>query len=250
MEPPQIIVNIYQPAKKPVNTTGIVFTIIGLFINGILAYFTYKLFEQTVTQTTNSKEAVTQAKRANDLTREAFDSSQIENQRTYDLNKTAFDIQVQSLKEAAKQFEIGNQPHLQFQDFTIKAWSKGKPIAFTYVIKNMGNHPVKLYQMRTGFKISSNASDKDSARKTFPITPTTQYITKDNPAPKTFKTTTYIPDAIFDMLISGGLSFFYLGEVFYVNTVTNKKYKYLFTVKLDVITQTTTLLENDNVPIN
>lgn len=248
-ERPQIILNIYQKDRTKYHwANGI--AIAALFINGTLAFFTWRLFNQTVTQTTNSTEAVKEAKRANDLSKQIFDSANAGNQRTYSLSKKANDLQIQTLKDAGNQFEIENQPILQLQDFTIKQWSKGKPITIAYAMKNMGNHPVKLTRSKTGFSIDKVIGDKDAKRNTFDSSPTSQYITKENPAGKIFTTTTQIADVFFDRMASGMLHFYFLGEIHYVNTVTGKPFKYLFTVKFDVINQTSNLVENDNILVN
>jgi hypothetical protein len=73
----------------------------GIVINVILAIFTASLYYQAVKQNQNAANAVAEAKRANDYTKESLNYS-----------KESTEAIVSTLKESQRQFEISNDSKL------------------------------------------------------------------------------------------------------------------------------------------
>ena len=87
------------------------------------------------------------------ISKAAFDSSissskvASENERkSFELRSKSVAAQIQSLKETQKQFEVANEPYLQYRKFKLPKLEIGKPRIVDFSIENLGNYPVKIYR--------------------------------------------------------------------------------------------------------
>ncbi|MFZ2784948.1 MAG: hypothetical protein WAZ36_11140 [Sediminibacterium sp.] len=141
-EPIQVIVNIPKDENRAATTANKI-AIFGLFINLVLAIFTYLLFQKTVEANKTSQSALKESTRANDISTQALadsrkaDSisdikesvsfilakSQYETSRIKDsinmlLTKQSVNAQINSLKETQNQFNLENLAYIECADFT------------------------------------------------------------------------------------------------------------------------------------
>lgn len=126
-----------------------------VIITGVLALYTYRLFNVAAKSSIDTKEAVKQAQRANDLTersirdaeRAAIHNDSISN-ANLDLAKSSLAAQINSVKETQRQFVIQNQPHLQI-DWVKLELDTIKESLLKYKISDFGNQPVLVLEENT-----------------------------------------------------------------------------------------------------
>lgn len=102
----------------------------------------------------------------------------------HNLDSLGVDAQIKSLREASKQFIVGNEPFLQIEDFTIIELQPGKYPAFTFNIRNLGSYPVKIINSGTFLTYKYNTPKYESIAdiKGGEILGVNIFINKDKPA--------------------------------------------------------------------
>jgi len=214
-------------------TVGLVFYTVGLFnktsIQARAAMTADSLAqvamnEQRVAKTQSDKADAEKEKRANNL---------------FNLQKTSVGKQIEALQETQKQFVLGNDPILQFNQDTTKMKIKadGK-IVFFYQITPLGSIPIRMTMF--GFKVVVS-SKNDSAKiinaalidPKLKMEATTEYLSKIPTNPKYID----MPDpnnAIRAGFLKGTYVLFFLGRVEYINYLNNKKRYYEYVAELKV----------------
>lgn len=156
-EPIQVTVNIPKDENRAATTANKI-AIFGLFINLILAVFTYLLFRKTVEANETSKhslteaqKAVDQAKRANDIAEANFKLAQISSVSSdsisninLDLTKKSVTTQIASIEKSQKEFELENRPLVQIADIKIDSIGADKESVVSFKIVNMGKFPATV----------------------------------------------------------------------------------------------------------
>jgi hypothetical protein len=62
---------------------------------------------------------------------------------TFNLQRAELYKQIEALKEANKQFTIGNEPYLQLEDMVVTDFEPGKKFTISFNVFNLGNYPIK-----------------------------------------------------------------------------------------------------------
>jgi hypothetical protein len=94
---------------------------------------------------------------------------------------SVFKLQITALEATSQQFEVQNEPYLQFTEVRIDSATIGKPYYIKYILANIGNYPVKI--LNTDFYDAIRSTDagiqniKSNNGKNF----AGDYIVKGNP---------------------------------------------------------------------
>ncbi|MBL7745312.1 MAG: hypothetical protein JNN00_17690 [Chitinophagaceae bacterium] len=165
--------------------------------------------------------------------------------------KVTADVQLNSLVEQRKQFDLVNKPWLQIEimpyDKTIADW----PMEIEYTIKNMGKVPIKIthgFSVITFTSPRSTRELKDLFRKSIPtnifITGNSHLIKKKVPWP----TSEFGEQEWLNLLESYELNIYFVGFYYYVNLINSEVKKYEFIIQLTRNDQW--YLHNINIPVN
>lgn len=135
--------------------------IVNTLVNAVLALFTFLLFKEALRQGDVAEKsanaairAVDEAKRSNDIAAKNSKEDSISFATNYDLAQQSLQTQINSVKEAQKQFEILNRPYIQMMDFKpIDFVANGYP-KIEYTITNLGNYPAKILSGRMGLMLT------------------------------------------------------------------------------------------------
>jgi hypothetical protein len=223
----------------------------GVVVNAILALFTFLLFMLTRDSTISATKSANAAVTADSIARIELDSQKSAKKQSdaaeavkqkraddlFNLQKTSVGKQIESLKETQRQFTLGNDPVLQFnQDTTRMRIKADRKIVFFYQITPLGSIPIKMN--RFGFRaVVSNKGDSAKIIKAALMRPnlkmeeTTEYLSKVPTNPKYID----IPDpnnAIRTEFLKGNYVLFFFGRVEYINYLNNKKRYYDYVAEL------------------
>jgi hypothetical protein len=137
------------------------FQIIAILINGTLAWYTAKLYNQATSQSQSAsisaqaaRAAVAEYRRSNDLARQAFERNSESSERTIELTEKSVQTQEQSLETDKFRFEIENRSYIQVSDIKITQLKPNMTLKIDYYVTNFGKQPVII----TDFKYSMDLS--------------------------------------------------------------------------------------------
>jgi hypothetical protein len=138
---------------------GNIISLLMVVVTAILAYYTWRVFNQTTAQTiqaTRSADAAKisadAAKKSANLQKQALDSQIVAKKQsdkadakkeerdiaTFNLQKKGLDGQIASLKETQKEFDIENRPLIQIMGFNIDTLIPTHRIGISFYFKNAG----------------------------------------------------------------------------------------------------------------
>lgn len=144
-----------------------VFEIITLLINGILAYYTYQLFLKTKDSTDAAIKSANAAVESNRINKEALNDyrknsesadkrqktldtiAEEERKRNFIRDTTTLGIQINSLKETKKEFELESRAFIQIADISLDTSKLKEPFPMHYKYIDVGKFPAKIYQVRS-----------------------------------------------------------------------------------------------------
>lgn len=242
--------------EKHGTTTEFAGVIIGTFVAG----FTIALFFQTKKSTdaaikaANAADNTYKEQRFNDGVLRRRDSinaiaNEDNERRRFSLDSTSTQAQIQSIKEAQKQFEVENEPYLQIEVTSIDTpFLKGKPISIKYDIKNLKINPVKIIIDKGAFEITDARPDKfDVFKKKSKGANFNVYTTKESP----YKTGGILPTEarVFNAVAGGKSSVFILNDIEYIDLLSSKKRFYKSIIKITITNFpyfTTEFIYNEN----
>lgn len=236
-----------EDAKKSERSNSVKWTDVAMvIISGFLAYFTFQLFNTASEQSKSAQQAANAAIRAikqdsanvaynNNIARVNDILSRKKDSLTINLANRSLQAQINSLKQAQKNFEIQNMPFLEISQVQINAFEIGKQINLIIHIKNLGNYPAKL--KRAVVWTATKANPPDTAgqeRQHFE-----KSITKADYISKEMEGLVEIDEGIplnsnrFDKVKNGNWWLYLNGIISYENLVTHKemKYKFMFRIK-------------------
>ncbi len=180
-------------------------SLLALIVSGILALYTYKVFKiadaqsvsvkmsakASIDASNTAKNTLEETKKYNkeylQLQKESIKGSNEDSKARSDKISESLDMQMKSLHESQKQFELNNQALLQVSNFdTLKF--RGKNPIIQFFVSNLANQPAKITKLFIAAVISSPNTDtlitkaiKDLERKKLPYLTDNLYIMKESP---------------------------------------------------------------------
>jgi hypothetical protein len=259
-EPIQVTANLAKGENKTALTANVI-AIVGLFINLVLAIFTYLLFQKTVEATEISQKALVQSTRANDISAQALAGSRradslsdikdsvsyefsrkqyLDNRKkdsiTIAMTRQSVDAQISSLRETQNQFQIENLAYIECADFVFTNFETNKQPRLSFKIANIGRAPIQVMKFKfflyySGATIGFNPEGYLNPIPYDPL-PTSFYVTKEFPRTQYFTSSDIMPVEEFNNIKNEKILMFFCGEIKYVNQMNLKKMKYTFNVLL------------------
>lgn len=213
----------------------------GLFINVVLAIFTYLLFKEATSSTKIANDAVKEARRSNSisennykLAKQAFDESKKSGEEAAKIANKSIETQVNSIKENQKQFQIGNEPYLNIASSNIEVFELGKPALIKIKVENLGKYPCKVIDCKTiiAIRISNPPLNELNNIAHHYSDILNKYILNDNPVPSPFGTTVPLNENQINAVIKSNYFIFLTGYIKYKNIISNKIKTYSFQLKM------------------
>lgn len=248
-----------EPKNESINrqknnrwTTANILTAIGIFVNIVLIYFTYQLWESAVsanesakTSAEASKISADQAKEANRLTnegillaKESSKENQEINKQSNELSKQSVESQIKTLNESRKQFELETRARITHADFYMDTAALDKPYVISFKLHNAGKFPGKVIFRKIGLVYGPTKqgveikrvldNSKDGWIVQYPndiITPATNI--------EVLPTGKALNPLSFDLFRKGNFYIYFFAELRYISIGTNKEYimKFAFRMK-------------------
>jgi len=237
-------------SKKGIKTADII-SIISVFVSSVLAWFTFGLYRTAANDSktagisaSSAKMSAIIAQNTLDETRKYDSISLIKQQRAIDDNNTTsqlvFDranksltLQDSSLKETQKEFYIENKPFIQLSEISVEDVPGTSSYLIKFNIQNFGKEPAQLIS----FKYKALGDDnKDPVRVDFSNMALVdgasgQYIPMQSWY-RANQNTGYTPSGIFTAIKTGKGCIYIVGEVEYINTISEAKYLFKFIYKI------------------
>lgn len=252
-EPINLVVNIPQE-NKWYRHSEIVAIWAGVFVQIILALFTYLLFLKTGHANSISAEAVRQATIANNISQENQTRSivqqessaktqiikdsmlKIKDSLTTDLAKKSLGTQINSVQETQKEFVAANQPFLQLIEPSIVTLKVNEILQIDYILTEVTNIPIKVVSQKSSAIIKIDQPTLAEVMSHFSQeSELNGYLTKETSMGGRIT----LPKRLTNIEVSGvtdGNYYVYVcREITYKNLVTGKLRKYLFFLKLKPI---------------
>lgn len=203
-----------------------------LFVNMVLAYYTYHLYSAAVTQSDAAVGALDQAKRANDLAQESAIQSAIDSKQQFDLQKDYLQTQIDALNSSKGNFIKQNESWLDFKvnniDIDLNDNSK-KTYVLIAEIKNLKNNPAKIISHEITI-----CPLKSGCKNPIKLKPTTELSSKNVVSQNPIKITCIIH---FNEPVPIGTDqnppvFYIKGSVKYIDNVTTNKREFRFKARV------------------
>ncbi|OQB62264.1 MAG: hypothetical protein BWX95_01526 [Bacteroidetes bacterium ADurb.Bin141] len=246
---------IIKETKKTKIVTTDVIAIGGLFVNILLAIFTYLLFKEATSSTKIATDAVEEARRSNSISEKnyqlakvAFEESKKSGQEATQLANKTLETQIGTLKENQKQFNISNEPLLSIVNSNIELLEAGKPLLSKVQVINLGNYPCKVIECKTVITIRIAAPN---FKEVYQVESTysdilNKYILRDNPVPSPFETSLPLNENQVLMVKTGDYFVYMTGFIRYKNIISNKIKTYKFQLKMKPGYETENII-NENI---
>lgn len=209
----------------------------GLFINIVLAVFTFLLFKEATSSTKIATDAVEEARRSNSiseknykLAKDAFEESK---KSAAIANKTN-ETQINSIKENQKQFKVGNEPYLSIYSPKIEKFEIGQPILTRFEIENLGKYPCKITEAKvvTAIRISPPKFEDVFTNDPNYSDIINKYVVNGVKLSAPFGTTLGAKDNQIIGVKNGAYFIYLTGYIKYKNLISNKIKTYKFQLKM------------------
>jgi len=232
-----------------------------LIITGILAYYTWKVFNQTTIQTQiagksadAAKISADAAKKSADLQKQALDSQVSAKKQsdisdgnktkrdiaTFDLQKKALDKQIASLQETQKEFKIENKTFPQIMDIKVDTLAVNKDVWISYRIVAVGKQPIKIVKNIMGVIFSKDPPKTDFSKVNYSFEKAGIYLMAGENISD--KASMVASNDFINNVISGKGAMFVIGTI-YFDDINDKMLVYKYNIRIQIGAHKGTLLE-------
>jgi hypothetical protein len=164
----------------------------------------------------------------------AFKKNEQYNNEVFRLNSRAMELQIKSLKETQKEFEIENRPLIQVAPVRIDSVSAASKIVVYGIVNNFGKQPAKIIYMNIKSVYSELRDFSDFASFPKKEINVNMYIAGNSNFPISLRHDNIEPEERVNKMLNGKAFEYFIGEVKYINTVTNKTMLYRFSFRISV----------------
>ncbi len=171
------------------------------------------------------------AKQANDISKNALDSSRADDRRNFELGQQSYNSQSKAYQESAKQYITERTPYLQASDFEVHQGAIGQNPNGTYVLSNISSTPVKIIETSTVLYLFQKEPTIDSFA--FKKLLMNRYVIKETPADIKWSLDTPLSETNHKLIFENGWYLYAARSIRYRNLITGKirVYKFVFKFK-------------------
>ena len=196
---------------------------------------------------------------------QSIKSSESASSRNIEMARKSLQIQIQSVEEVKRDFEIENQPILAITTLSVDTFRIGSPVIYKCLFKNLGKGVLKATEQCIsmafiGEKIMADFRKELPNNSPFEMSTSNNYFSDIEPM--TLEEGTKIAEPVtkdlYNYIMTGAANMILYGRVIYINPLNKKKRKYTFFIRIDVLrnkanpfpTKKFRFLYNENEDIN
>ncbi|WP_183575414.1 hypothetical protein HDF18_15935 [Mucilaginibacter sp. X5P1] len=232
-----------------------------LIVTAVLAWYTFKLFEQATTQTAASAKSANAAAASVTIAQQTFIADTIYNNKsiksqvvairkahiadsikaikdslTFDLQKQGLQGQIASLIETRKDFEKENQPYLVAKELQNPIFKAGSIVSFDYSLFNYGKQPVKIIKMGSTLEFVPKQDSVSFLKNPFSYLTNWQdvseYVANGYPRKEFFKQKELMSSSTEYAFYNGIYTIYLIGRCDYINNINEKERRYDYLIKI------------------
>lgn len=265
MSKKKIFITVQQPAtpEKPIDNGDFYLSLSGLIVNIILAavaiyvlFLTRRQTQASIDSVAVAKQVFEDSKKYNEETfkfqKQQAEDALADTKKQFELQNAVIQSQIKALEDTQTRFEIENEPYLEIKNYSVLMTSSTSEINIVWEFTNFGKHPVKIYESRQYYSYNEGYTVNDLVQllQTKSFIPSNKYISRESPS----KSLNLVPSTaeerptVYANRIHPFLS---VGEVHYINLITNKKKLYRYVAQARNVNSLNYELlksENENIP--
>lgn len=277
-ESPNIIVNVPAPIvnniQQPQRDKWTIATRISassVIVTIILIGVTYWLFMEARIQSKAATDAAIAADSTVKITRYydsisrinqdmTFASNQEDSKERFQHDSASLQAQINSIKEAQKQFEMENRPYIEVSNFDTLSFRENEYPVLRMAVRNLGKQPAKILRSVAVVYCDKASDNSDTAYNGFyrmvkenginvdTFRDENRYIIKEAPFYKQLNWPVIIDVYHRDQILSGELDIYIIGKMTYLNLITKIEMLYKYAIEVRLANQIVyKIIYNDNV---